>query len=116
LHFFGDFLEARLGADAADLGVLLLLDLEGEGFHAGVQHGGEDLVLLQALLDGWVALDDVLEGLQAELEVLALAFERRLGAGGDFCELDLLVVDLLLAGGLGVADEELGEIWVDGTE
>jgi hypothetical protein len=30
LHFFGDFLEAWLGADAADLGVLLLLDLEAK--------------------------------------------------------------------------------------
>jgi hypothetical protein len=51
LHLLGDLLESRLGADSADLGVLLLLELEGERLHAGGEHGGEDLILLEALLE-----------------------------------------------------------------
>jgi hypothetical protein len=112
----GHFLEGGLGADAADLGVLLLLEGELERLHAGVEHGFENLVLLVALLQGGVGLDDALEGLEAELGVLAGFFEGGLGAGGDFCELDLLVVDFLLGGGIDIFDEEFGHVGVDGGE
>ena len=105
LHLLGDLLESRLGADSADLRVLLLLELEAERFHAGGEHRGKDLILLEALLDRRIALDDVLESLQPKLEVLAFALERWLGAGSDLGKLHLLVVHLLLARRIRIANE-----------
>jgi len=77
----GHFFKGGLGADAADLGVLLLLERKRECLHAGVEHGFENLVLSVSLLNGGVRLDNLLEGLEAELGVLAVALE--LGLGGD---------------------------------
>jgi hypothetical protein len=44
----------------------------------------------------------LLEGLQADLGVLAAFFHWGLGAGGDLGECALLVLDLLLGGGADV--------------
>jgi hypothetical protein len=46
----GHLLERGLGADSADDGVLVLLELELERLHARVEHAAEDFVLLVALL------------------------------------------------------------------
>jgi hypothetical protein len=54
LLFLLHLLERGLGADAADDGVLLLLELELEGLHSRVKHAAEDFVLLVALADGGV--------------------------------------------------------------
>jgi hypothetical protein len=104
----GPLLQRGQGALAADLGVLLLLELEIEALHAGVDHVAENLILLVTLLEGGVGLDDALQDLSAELVVLAFAWEFRLGACGDFREGELLFVGFDGGGGAGIADEEFG--------
>jgi hypothetical protein len=61
-------------------------------------------------------LDDLLEGLQADLGVLAAFLERRFGAGADLCEGALLVFDLLLGGGADVLHQHGGHVRVHGLE
>jgi hypothetical protein len=61
-------------------------------------------------------LDDLLEGLQADLGVLAAFFHWGLGAGGNLGKCALLVFNLLLGGGADVLDEHARHVGVYGLE